>query len=184
MVESKPPEDRLSVAIVQRIALVRVEGRGSFKVSTSLKEFVQAAVEGGAQTAVVDMTNCASMDSTFMGVLAGAAGRLKNRNQGRLVLVNLSAKTRALISTLGLDQVVAAFDAGQTPAEFAPFVDGAACFELAAGGDSQRATAQTVLEAHETLAALTPENRPRFKDVLEFMREDLKRKSAPSGVPP
>lgn len=184
MVDSKQPEDRISVAIVQRIALVRVDGRGSFKVSTSLKEFVQAAIEGGAQTAVVDLGNCISMDSTFMGVLAGAAGRIRTKNQGRVVLLNLSTKTRTLISTLGLDQVVQAHDAGATPEQFRPYVDGTSLADLAPRTESKLTTATTMLEAHETLVALTPENAPRFKDVVEFLREDLKRKSDDRGATP
>lgn len=176
-----PPEDRLSVAIVERIALVRVEGRGSFKVSTSLKDFVQAAMDGGARAAVLDMAGCVSMDSTFMGVLAGAAGKLRNRHQGHLVMVNLSPKTRALISTLGLDQIVQAFDAGKTPAEFARLLESAPVATLPHGGEGKIATAETMLEAHELLSALTPENKPRFKDVLVFLREDLQRKTGSSG---
>ena len=31
-----------------------------------------------------------------------------------------------------------------------------------------------MLEAHENLVALSPENLPKFKDVLTFLREDLK----------
>lgn len=170
-----PPEDRLSVAIVGRIALVRVEGRGSFKVSTALKEFVQAALAEGVLTVVVDLAGCISMDSTFMGVLAGAAGKLRRREPGRLALVNLSQKTRGLVSTLGLDQIAAAFDAGQTPGEFAVFLDSAPVEALGGRAESKHTTAETMLEAHETLSALTPENRPRFKDVLTFLREDVRR---------
>ncbi len=183
MPDLKAPEDRLFVAIAQQVALVRVEGRGSFKISTPLKQFVLAAIEGGAQTAVVDLGQCASMDSTFMGVLAGAAGRLKSRNAGRLVLVNLSAKTRALIATLGLDQVVAAYDAGSVPAEFADFA-GATMNQVSSGGESKRTTTETMLEAHEMLTSIAPDNVPRFKDVLEFLREDLKRRPENNGLAP
>ena len=180
MAEPKPVEDKISVAIESRAALIRVEGRGSFKVSTSLKEFATTAMAGGAQTAVVDMTDCIGMDSTFMGVLAGVAGRLKGRG-GRMALVNLSPKTRALIATLGLDQIVAAFDEGQTPEEYRPFFGAQPMRQLAPQSESKRMTAATMLEAHETLSNLTPENAPRFKDVLEFLREDLRKKSEERG---
>ena len=40
--------------------------------------------------------------------------------------------------------------------------------------NSTRVTAETMLEAHENLVKLSPENLPKFKDVLTFLREDLK----------
>jgi hypothetical protein len=40
------------------------------------------------------------------------------------------------------------------------------------------ATTGTMLEAHENLVRLSPGNLPKFKDVLAFLREDLKRLGA------
>jgi anti-anti-sigma factor len=180
-VEPKGQEDRIAVAIVGRTALVRVEGRGSFKVSTSLKEFAQAAIEGGATAAVIDLARCVSMDSTFMGVLAGTAGRIQKRNQGQVILVNLAPKTRALIATLGLDQVVAAYDVGLTPEPYRAFVDTARVVDAAPGPTDKRELTKTMLEAHETLTELNPENAPRFKDVLEYLREDIRKHDGSGG---
>lgn len=169
------------VGIAGRFALVRVSGRGSFGVSASLKEFVVSAMEQGAETAVVDLGGCTGMDSTFMGTLAGAAGRLRSRTGGKLVLVNLSAKTRELISTLGLDHVVTAFDAGQVPEEYGKFFTGSPLAVLETGARGDPRTAQVVLEAHETLADMSEANRAQFKDVLEFLRRDVKGAQGPAG---
>ena len=76
--------------------------------------------------------------------------------------------------------MVASYDAGSTPAEFSAYVS-SALTPLAMHSESKQTTAETMLEAHETLTALSPENAPRFKDVLEFLREDLKRKAGNSG---
>jgi hypothetical protein len=38
--------------------------------------------------------------------------------------------------------------------------------------------APTILEAHETLMQFDPRNVPKFKDVVEFLREDLGQSSA------
>jgi hypothetical protein len=35
------------------------------------------------------------------------------------------------------------------------------------------ARAQTMLEAHETLVKTAPENLPKFKDVIQFLEEEL-----------
>ena len=181
MSEPKSQEERLSVAVVQRTALVRVEGRGSFKISTALKEFGASAVAGGARVLVVDLRVCANMDSTFMGVLAGLSGRLRTTARGRLILVNLSAKNRALIATLGLDQLVDAHDVGDTPKPLRVLLDETEVEGLTPQPESKRTTAETMLEAHELLSELTPENVPKFKDVLEYLREDVRRRSQPGA---
>ena len=163
-------------------ALVRVEGRGSFKVSTALKEFIQAAIEGGATAVVVDLARCINMDSTFMGILAGSAGRILRQNQGRLALVNLTPKTRALIATLGLDQVVDAHDEGQTPDRFRLLIEAARVAAPDAEPATKRELTQTMIEAHETLTGLNAANVTRFKDVIDYLREDLRRNSGGSGT--
>lgn len=168
------------VCVRGRIALVQVRGRGSFVTGASLKDFMLSAMEVGAESAVVDLEGCTGMDSTFMGVLAGAASRLRTRG-GKLSLLNLTPKTLELITTLGLDHVVTAYTVGQTPQEFAGHFSDAALERLAGAQVGKLQTAATVLEAHETLASLTPENRPRFKDVIEFLRQDVKKASDSPG---
>jgi hypothetical protein len=38
--------------------------------------------------------------------------------------------------------------------------------------------ARTMLEAHEALCEAAPENVPRFKDVLDYLKQDLHQKTA------
>jgi anti-anti-sigma factor len=172
------PADKLLVAIDQDIAFVRVQGRGSFKVSTALKDFASAAIESGATQMVLDMNQCVGMDSTFMGVLAGLAFRLKDKPNSRIIMVNLSLRTRGLLATLGLDQVIEPYMAGVIPEHLKgrlPEGTEHALTSLDTTTDSTHQTTQTMLEAHENLVQLSPENLPKFKDVLTFLREDLKK---------
>ena len=55
-----------------------------------------------------------------MGVMAGLAFRFKQQDTGSIYVVNLSGRTRGLLATLGLDQVVETFMAGSTPEPFHP----------------------------------------------------------------
>ncbi|MFH0953413.1 MAG: STAS domain-containing protein [Verrucomicrobiota bacterium] len=178
---AEQPADRLLVTIQGGIAFVRVFGRGSFKISTAVKEFAVAAIDRGCRRLVLDMADCVGMDSTFMGVLAGLANRLKQKSDGTIVLVNLSPRTRGLLSTLGLDLVIEPYMTGAMPEDLRPMLSqGRDLTALDTREMSQRATAETMLEAHENLVRLSPENLPKFKDVLTFLREDLKR-AGPDG---
>ena len=168
--------DKLWVAIHGETAYVRVQGRGSFKVSTSLKQFGMGAIEAHCHRILLDMTDCIGMDSTFMGVLAGLAFNIRNAGNGDIVLFNLSLRTRGLLSTLGLDQIIKPFMSGALPEEYRESAEKAGkMYELEAGDTSNRATAETMLEAHETLVELSPDNLPKFKDVLTFLRQDIKK---------
>jgi anti-anti-sigma regulatory factor len=173
-------DDRVLVALHEGKALVRVAGRGSFKVSTALKQFGEAAMAAGCSTAAVDLAACTGMDSTFMGVLAGIATRLKRNPTGELIMLNLSPRTLHLVTTLGLHLIARPYAPGEEPEEFQHLMDEAGGMTPleATNGNSLRTT-RTMLEAHQNLVDVLPENRPRFKDVLAFLREDLQKKSDP-----
>ncbi len=172
-----PPDkftDELMVAIHEGTAYVRVCDRGSFKISKNLKDFGISAIDEGVRRIVVDLSECVGMDSTFMGVLAGLALRLRKLPDGELYVVNLSSRTRGLLATLGLDQLVKPCMTMETPEEFKPVLEGVSRMRsVENSGESRRETAETMLEAHECLVEISPDNVLRFKDVLSFLREDL-----------
>ena len=53
--------------------VVRVDGRACFQNSGCLRDFISELLRQGRRRFVLDLQNCVSMDSTFLGVLAGAA---------------------------------------------------------------------------------------------------------------
>jgi len=147
--------------------VVKVHGRGSFKVSSSLKDFVNRLLDVGGKDLVVNVSDCLGMDSTFMGVLAGISQRLKRESQGTVTLVGASAKIKKLLSTLGLSRMVTFAELTEAPApELTP---------LERNPETPLQSAKTMLEAHEKLVEIQDENTLRFQDVLEYLREDIRR---------
>jgi anti-sigma B factor antagonist len=174
------PADAVYVALTGRYALVKVSGRGSFKVSSSLKQFSESVIRKALPLMLVDMTQCIGMDSTFMGVLAGVASRLKI-NGGEVVLANCTTRTRGLLATLGLDQLIPAYETADTPARYATLMEGRdPQQELNPAGAKDAETVKTMLDAHQKLVDLVPENLPQFKDVLDYLREEVQRKDKPN----
>lgn len=175
----KPETDALLVAVDPPSAFVRVRGRGSFKFGPALKKFGASAIERRCRRIVMDMSECIGMDSTFMGVMAGLAMRLRKECEGELVMLNLGPKNLSLLSTLGLDQLLRVVDAsGAPPPE--QMLPEASLSALDAGGTDRRVQAQTMIDAHEDLVRLSPENQSRFKDVLAYLKEDLQRSGGAS----
>ena len=149
---------------------VKVEGKGSFLNSGNLKEFAREMLDRGYREFVVDLADCAMMDSTFMGTMASVALRLKEIGHGHLHIVHCGNRSQQLLSGLGLDQIFDIHSDGTGTPE---------CEALEQASRSQtldsrkKEQTETMLEAHEALCEAAPENIFRFKDVLDFLRQDL-----------
>ena len=153
---------------------VRVEGKGNFLNSGSLKEFAQEMVNRGYREFVVDLENCAMMDSTFMGTLAAVALRLRELGHGHLHVVHCGQRSLDLLSGLGLDQI---FDIHYNGA-VAPDCKEVKDQPVDGANPRKKETTETMLKAHEALCEAAPENFSRFKDVLEYLKQDLHQTTA------
>jgi anti-anti-sigma regulatory factor len=158
------------VGTASKIVWIKVEGKGSFLNSAGVKEFAKEMVNRGHREFVVDLRNCPVMDSTFMGTLAMIALRLREIGHGSLHVVNLNERNHDLLSNLGLDQLFSMDACGVK--ENGPAIRNT----LPAGGAADHsAHAETMIEAHEALIEADPENLTKFKDVLEYLKQDLHR---------
>jgi len=169
-------QSSIQVGVNGPVVWVRVAGRGSFLDSGSLKEFGREMVNRGYREFVFDLESCVMMDSTFMGTMAGMALRLKELEEGRLHVIHCGARSRELLSGLGLDQIfdIQADGATAPQCEDLKKTNGGAPEKVEA---AKREQAGTMLEAHEALCEAVPQNLTRFKDVLEYLKQDLQHES-------
>jgi anti-anti-sigma factor len=149
---------------------VRIEGRASFLNSAGLRDFLSQMLKSGKTRFVMDFLRCTSMDSTFLGVLAGVALELRRAPQkGSLVLTRLSSRNLELIHNLGLHRLVTV-DSSQGG------VNSDACdTPLTSSERGELENAHLVLEAHENLVTADESNRGKFQDVLVFMKNRVER---------
>src|SRR5690348_4973031 len=132
-------------------------------------------VNRGYREFIIDLQNCSAMDSTFMGTLAGVALRLKELGDGHLHVVHCGARSRELLSGLGLDQIFSIHGEGLSAPQCSD-LDGESSAPVSP--EEKREQAQTMLDAHEALCRAAPENLTRFKDVLDYLKQDLHQKTA------
>ena len=149
---------------------VKVEGKGSFLNSGNLKEFTREMLDRGYREFVVDLADCTMMDSSFMGTMATVALRLRELGQGHLQIVHCSNRCQELLSGLRLDQIFDVRANGASPPECGAFERPP---RIQSPADQKREQIETMVEAHEALSEAAPENVLRFKDVLDFLRQDL-----------
>ncbi len=148
--------------------LVRIEGRASFANSGGLRDFFAQMLKQGRKSFVVDFLHCASMDSTFLGVLAGAALELRRQTPpGTLTLVRVAERNLELIRNLGLHRL-ATVDGANSPAGFHGGTSG---LDMRARSEIDRA--RLMLEAHEHLVSTDAANAAKFQDVLAYLRRRL-----------
>jgi anti-sigma B factor antagonist len=159
------PGSKILVSCAGRVVWVRMEGNGSSNNSTALRKFAKEMIRRGAREFVVDLGDCQGMDSTFMGTLAGISFWLGELGEGSLSVVNLNERNAESLSSLGLDHLFNVRVSGIGK-------DGQV---LPIPSDENRtALAQTILEAHEALVKSAPGNISKFKDVIQFLEEELR----------
>ncbi|RFC46173.1 MAG: Anti-anti-sigma regulatory factor (antagonist of anti-sigma factor) [Verrucomicrobia bacterium] len=158
----------IQVGVAQGAVWIKVEGKGSFQNSTSLKEFSKEMVARGHRHFVIDLNACPVMDSTFMGTLAGLALKIRTEGTGEIQVINLNERNHSLLCNLGLDQLLKVENSQGSAVETQ-----VQTHALTAAATDKLTEATTMLEAHEAVVAVAPENVTKFKDVLEFLRQDI-----------
>jgi hypothetical protein len=114
------------------------------------------------------------MDSTFMGTMAAVALRLKELGQGHLHVVHCGDRSRELLSGLGLDQIFEIRSNGAVAPECEQMKESA----RDGAEPEKKERTETMLEAHEALCEAAPQNLSRFKDVLDYLKQDLHQTTA------
>lgn len=150
---------------------VRITGRACFQNSACLRDFVTEMLRQGKTRFVFDFLNCASMDSTFLGVLAGIALELKKRpGGGSLVLARLGPRNLELVRNLGLHRLLTV-DASDNRLNFGKGQQSLVCPD-----QTELDQARLVLDAHENLVTADESNRTKFQDVLAFLKNRVAQK--------
>jgi len=173
--------------------VMRIEGRASFQNSGCLRDFVTEMLAQGKTRLVIDFQHCTSMDSTFLGILAGVALQLRkggaasvagaaSGGQGGagvagegiggprselsqpLILARVGQRNLELIRNLGIHRLMTV-DSGDFKMSFDKCAR-----PLTQQEQDELSNARMALEAHENLVAADESNRSKFQDVLSFLK--------------
>ncbi|MCB1232305.1 MAG: STAS domain-containing protein [Verrucomicrobiae bacterium] len=162
------------------MAWIRVEGAGSHQNSDRLRDFARRRIADGTTSFVIDLANCPTMDSTFMGTLTALALELKRRgsNTAGIEILNANERNRQSLTKLGLQHLMRIDETGDSWQEERELVAENLSRPLTTAGLDRQERIEMVLEAHEALVKANAENRSRFRDVLEYLQRDLESNSA------
>jgi anti-anti-sigma regulatory factor len=171
------PSAKLSVLVGKDFACVKIAGRANFMSSPDFKTLLGELSHKGYSRFIVDLSECVLMDSTFLGVLAGVGLKTSPGaapGKCEIELSNPNTRVSELLENLG---VLPLFKVTTGPLQL-PGTTEACTPEIAS--HTQKEVTRISLEAHQTLMAAHPDNVARFKDVAQFLAEDLKNLEKPS----
>jgi len=159
------------VAVFDQTVCIKINGRADFTLSKDSEKLIHELWERGYRRFVIELRDCVMMDSTYLGMLSGIGLKFCDACHPPtppLELFNPSPRIAEVLESLGVAHL---FKITNCPDFFAvnfePLVPGA--------GTSKVEITRGCLEAHKILMSLNPENANKFKDVTQFMAEDLKR---------
>jgi anti-sigma B factor antagonist len=168
------PSANLRVLVGKNFACVRIAGRANFTSSPDFKTLLAELSQKGYARFIIDLSACVLMDSTFLGVLVGFGLKMNPKGvQGvqdgcSIELLNANDRVAELLENLG---AIHLFKITSGALELPDDIK--TCTPESVNPSREEIT-RTSLEAHEILMAVNPDNIARFKDVTQFLAEDLK----------
>lgn len=158
-------EEAVFFKAIDRTIFVRATGHVTASVCPPLKNavFERLSAEPPVEKVYVELSSCEYMDSTFLGLLVGTQKRFAQRApKAHIVLLGVNEECMGLLRTIGVLGMVEIAD------EELPFP---ADIERLSGG--ARASARFLLDAHEDLSELSPENRKRFSALTSVLKSTV-----------
>ena len=156
------------------IVVVKPVGHGTMALAPCLRQVdAELSANGRPLRYVVDLSDCASMDSTFMGTLAGLALHQQKATGRPMVVVNAGETPRRQMKTLGLNYMLKVYP---EDAETAGIANELEHFERVRACDvSDVERIVHMIESHQTLVDMNSGNELKFRSVLEHLEQSLKR---------
>jgi len=161
------------------VAWVRVNGSANHENAACIKEFLSGRFERGWRQFVIDLGGCRGIDSTFIGMLYRLATKVAEADPDGVVdVINPGERNAKSICKLGLDGRIRIDLEGKRWLRERELVDENLSKPPGCGSLDRIEHAEFVLDAHEALIAANEENRGRFCDVVEFLRQELEAQTA------
>ncbi len=153
--------DQILGGLGQDQLVVRILGFGTMNNSRPLYDYIVGTITSKTKKTFIDLSECDSMDSTFMGTLLVLHDELKECG-GELHISNCSSYVKDKLSELGICEVLSLLPS--TPTMELEWVD-----IVKADQDNDKRM-ELVVEAHEQLVEKNEENKGRFATFLSSMR--------------
>ena len=170
------PSAKMFVSVGEQSVFVKINGEATFVTSIDFKTLLDELLQKGYTYFALELAGCRLMDSTFLGVLVGYALKMRGPQADQtgcaLELFNPGPRITELLDCLGVLHLFKI-----TQGEL-PLPEETEAHDPAPSNPTREEVKRTCLEAHQTLMAVNPDNVSRFKEVTQFLAEDLRKLKA------
>lgn len=160
-------EGRLQAAFEKGTFVLRLAGDVRLTLCATLDQQVQPLAElRGLERVIIDLRQVSNMDSTALGFLAKIALAVRHRIPGQPLVAVDHPDVRRMLDVMGFQHYVTIIDM--------PWSEPATFSDLPAMETSEEEMRSRIIEAHQTLAAMSEHNRIEFQpliDLLESQRD-------------
>jgi len=155
-------EGRILAASHNGAYVIRLEGDVRLTLCTTIDDYFQQMFDDPEFASVwVDLCGAEGLDSTTLGLLAKLALTVKQRFGFQPAIYSCDPGINRLIRSMGFQRLF------ELREELCGEPDEAVAIPVVEGSES--AVKEKVIEAHRVLMGLSPENRARFKDLLQAL---------------
>lgn len=153
---------------------LKIKGRASYLNCGQLNDFFNRLIKKDKTNFTVDFEECAGMDSTFLGLLAGVALELKkDSHKGTICLNNVKNRNLELITNLGLNRILEVNPETHTPK---PTINNSN-HTMKSMDKSSPVSPEAILKAHQNLISADSSNLYKFQDVMSFLKKEIDQES-------
>ncbi|HEV7924483.1 MAG TPA: STAS domain-containing protein [Verrucomicrobiae bacterium] len=162
---------KLMLAVRDQVVFIKINGRGDFNLSLDLRKLIDELRRRSYCRFVFELSECVMMDSTFLGILSGEGLKSCSDNPAGGPSLELLNPIPRIVETLENLGVAHLFKITHCPDSLSVNYESLAQTE----DKTKTEVTRNCLDAHKTLMDVNPANVHRFKDVAEFLAQDLKR---------
>jgi len=153
------------VGVGRDAVYVRVVGLATMYNAACVRDFVERMLEDGYRQVVFDLASCSGMDSTFLGVLAGAATHGDPDRSPLVTVVNANAENARLLDGVGLTELIRICPSPVQP----PPIRTEALHERTREEDRL----ELIRSAHERLIRIDPRNEAAFGAFVRALKAQM-----------
>ena len=145
-------------------AFVKVYDKASYLNAQPLRKFFEDQEKAGQKRFIIDFKNCASLDSTFLGILVSVALKIRTDQEGGcMALLNLTGRNLETVCNLGIHQI--------TEVSSDEINDAEQLEKLNQNSAESTVGSQTIYNAHKALMNLNDKNLRIFSDVVSYLEQ-------------
>ncbi len=160
---------RVVIGVINSGYIIKVIGKGTMEYCSELFQFLSEKIENeSAENIYFELSETTYLDSSFIGVIVSVQKKLKKMQKGNLILLNPSEKTKEILSTMGLLDIMPI-------QEDNTFKNIEISSEIKKRLEKNYKDIQVLLESHQNLMELSNENRKRFSLVEEMLKKELEK---------